>query len=200
MQPTIITHLSKDPKLKTLISTVEIQPLVNRGDLYSSLIRAIVGQQLSVKAAATIYGRFIDLFEDGYAYPEELLEMDLATLRSVGLSRQKSGYMHNIAQFFNENKLQNKDWTAMTDDEIIDFLTPIKGVGKWTVQMILMFTLHRDDVFPIDDLGVQNAMRSLYEMEETRRAFKAKMKEISAPWQPYRTHACRILWRWKDQI
>lgn len=200
MKKEIITHLSKDPKLKTLINTVEIQPLAERGDLYSSLIRAIVGQQLSVKAASTIYGRFIELFEDGYAYPEELLAMDLPTLRSVGLSRQKSGYIQNIAQFFTENKLQDKDWSAMTDDEIIDFLTPIKGVGKWTVQMILMFTLHRDDVFPVDDLGIQNAMRSLYEMEETGRAFKAKMKEISLPWQPYRTHACRMLWRWKDQI
>lgn len=200
MNKKVIAHLSKDPKLKMLLANVEVQPLSERGDLYSSLIRAIVGQQLSVKAAATIYGRFIDLFEDGYAYPEELLAMDLPTLRSVGLSRQKSGYMHNIAQFFTENKLQDKDWASMKDDEIIDFLTPVKGVGKWTVQMILMFTLHRDDVFPVDDLGIQNAMRSLFEMEETGRAFKAKMKEISLPWQPYRTHACRMLWRWKDQI
>jgi len=200
MNKKIIAHLSKDLKLKMLVANVEVQPLAERGDLYSSLIRAIVGQQLSVKAAATIYGRFIDLFEDGYAYPEEVMEMDLPTLRSVGLSRQKSGYIQNIAQFFTENKLQDKDWAAMTDDEIIDFLTAIKGVGKWTVQMILMFTLNRDNVFPVDDLGIQNAMRSLYEIEETGRAFKTKMKEISLPWQPYRTHACRMLWRWKDQI
>lgn len=200
MNKKIVAHLSKDAKLKKLLATIEITPSVERGDLYSSLIRAIVGQQLSVKAAATIYGRFIDLFEDGYAYPEELLAMDLPTLRAVGLSRQKSGYIQNIAQFFTEHKLQNKDWSKMTDEEIIDFLTPIKGVGKWTVQMILMFTLNRDDVFPVDDLGIQNAMRLLYNMEETGRAFKAKMKEISLAWQPYRTHACRLLWRYKDQI
>lgn len=198
MRKEIITHLSKDPHLKKLIETVEIASAHERGDLYSSLLRAIVGQQLSVKAASTIYGRFMDLFEDGYAYPEELLAMDLPTLRSVGLSRQKSGYVQNIAQFFTENKLQDKDWESMTDDEIIGFLTPIKGVGKWTVQMILMFTLHRDDVFPVDDLGIQNSMRDIYKMEETGRAFKAKMKEISLAWQPYRTHACRLLWRWQD--
>lgn len=198
MRKEIITHLSKDPKLKKLIEAVEIAPVHERGDLYSSLIRAIVGQQLSVKAASTIHGRFMNLFEDGYAYPEEILAMDLPTLRAVGLSRQKAGYIQNIAQFFTENKLQDKDWDSMTNDEIIDFLTPIKGVGKWTVQMILMFTLHRDDVFPVDDLGIQNSMRDIYKIEETGRAFKQKMKEIALAWQPYRTHACRLLWRWKD--
>ncbi|MFT4760762.1 MAG: DNA-3-methyladenine glycosylase II [Paraglaciecola sp.] len=200
MRKEIITHLSKDSNLKKLIETVEIAPAQERGDLYSSLMRAIVGQQLSVKAASTIHGRFMDLFEDGYAYPEELLAMDLPILKSVGLSRQKSGYVQNIAHFFTENELQDKDWESMTDDEVIDFLTPIKGVGKWTVQMILMFTLHRDDVFPVDDLGIQNSMRNIYKMEETGRAFKAKMKKISLTWQPYRTHACRLLWRWQDQI
>lgn len=198
MRKEIIKHLSKDPHLKKLMATIEIDSGHDRGDLYSSLIRAIVGQQLSVKAASTIHGRFMDLFEDGYAYPAEILAMDLPTLRSVGLSRQKSGYIQNIAQFFTENKLEDKDWDNMTDDEIIDFLTPIKGVGKWTVQMILMFTLHRDDVFPVDDLGIQNSMRDIYKIEETGRAFKAKMKEISLAWQPYRTYACRLLWRWQD--
>jgi len=198
MNENVIKHLSKDSKIKKLIETVTIAPSRSKGDLYEDLIRAIVGQQLSVKAAETIYGRFMGLFEDGYAYPEELLAMDLPTLRSVGLSRQKGGYIQNIARFFTENKLENKDWSEMTDDEIIDFLTPIKGVGKWTVQMILMFTLNRDDVFPVDDLGIQNAMRALYDIEETGRAFKPKMKEIAEPWQPYRTHACRLLWRWKD--
>ena len=200
MQTAIIHYLSKDPKLKKLIETIDINHPNERGDLYSSLIRAIVGQQLSVKAAATIYGRFIDLFEDGYAYPATLLEMDLPTLRAVGLSRQKASYIQNIAAFFTEHKLENKDWETMTDEEIIEFLTPIKGVGKWTVEMILMFTLHRPDVFPVDDLGIQNAMRSLYEIEETGKAFKTKMKEIATFWQPYRSYACYLLWRYKDQM
>ena len=194
----ILQHLSKDPKLKELILRIQVPEAQSKGDLYADLIRAIVGQQLSVKAAATIYGRFIELFEDAYAYPEELLAMDLATLRGVGLSRQKAGYIQNIATFFTTHKLQDKDWSAMTNEEIINFLTPIKGVGKWTVQMILMFTLDREDVFPVDDLGIQNAMRDLYDIDETGRAFKAKMVEIATPWQPYRTLACRYLWRWKD--
>lgn len=88
----------------------------------------------------------------------------------------------------------------MSDEEIIEFLSQIKGVGKWTVQMLLMFTLGRPDVFPVDDLGIQQAMIRLYQLNETGKDLKKKMQEIAEPWQPFRTVACRYLWRWKDTV
>ncbi len=198
MQNKIKTHLSKDPIFKPLVETIILESPTSKGDLYEDLLRSIVSQQLSVKAARTIYGRFLDLFEDGYAFPDELLEMDIPTLRSAGLSNSKSNYIQNVANFFKTEKLQKKNWSGMEDDAIIQYLTQIKGVGKWTVQMILMFTLDRQDVFPVDDLGIQNAIKGLYSLEETGKDLKKKMVEVAVPWQPYRTHACRYLWRWKD--
>lgn len=167
-------------------------------DVYYDLLESIVSQQLSVKAAATIHGRFMALFEDGIPYPEKLLALDVPTLRSVGLSNQKASYMHNVAAFFVQEKLHGANWDTLTDEEIIQKLTKIKGVGRWTVEMILMFTLGRPDVLPVDDLGIQQAMKRLYELEETGKALRARMVEIAEPWRPYRTHACRYLWKWKD--
>ena len=198
MKNEIHLHLSKDPIFKPLIENIEIPPPTSKGDLYEDLIRSIVGQQLSVKAARTIYGRFLDLFEDGYAHSEELLAMDIPALRTVGLSRQKASYIQNVAEFFKQEKLHKKDWSDIQDEEIIKYLTQIKGVGKWTVQMILMFTLNRPDVFPVDDLGIQHGVKGLYKLEETGKELKKKMIEIAEPWRPYRTYASRYLWRWKD--
>src|SRR5690606_35491475 len=120
-----------------------------------SLLQAIVDQQLSVKAAATIWKRFISLFGDGYPHPEVLLALSPQTLRSVGLSGQKTGYLKNIASFSLEKTLDYRKLRAMDDETLINYLTQIKGVGRWTAEMILMFTLTRPDVFPIDDLGIQ---------------------------------------------
>lgn len=167
-------------------------------DVYFDLLESIVSQQLSVKAAATIHGRFVGLFEDGLPHPEKLLALDVPTLRAVGLSNQKAGYMLNVANFFVTEKLHGVDWSTMTDEEIIKRLTAIKGVGRWTVEMILMFTLNRPDILPVDDLGIQNAIKRLYELEETGKALRIRMVEIAEPWRPYRTHACRYLWKWKD--
>lgn len=195
----IIAHLSKDPKLKQIIAEVgDLQFNTDRGELYAALMRSIVGQQLSVKAASTIHGRFITLFEDGFPYPDEVLAFDIETLRSVGLSRQKASYIQNVARFFKENELENKDWSELSEAEIIKYLTQIKGVGKWTVEMILMFSLHRDDVMPTGDLGIQQGMAKLYGLTETKKALEKRMLEISEPWRPYRTWACSYIWRWKD--
>ena len=150
----ILAHLSKDEQFKRVIHSTTIESDWDRdiGDVYLSLLRAISAQQLSAKAASTIFSRFLNLFEDEYPLPEVLKLMTVEELRTVGLSRQKANYMINVASFFSENKLMDNDWSLWSDDYIIETLTQIKGVGKWTVQMILIFSLNRLDVFPIDDL------------------------------------------------
>lgn len=184
--------------MKQVLESVEMFQWGTGNDVYSDLLESIVSQQLSVKAAATIHGRFIALFEDGFPHPEQLLALDVPTLRSVGLSNQKASYMRNVAEFFVQENLQAIDWSGFTDEEIIKKLTAIKGVGRWTVEMILMFTLNRPDVLPVDDLGIQNAMKRLYGLEETGKILRARMVELAEPWRPYRTYACRYLWKWKD--
>lgn len=195
----ILLHLSLDPKMKKVVETTTL-PVYDtaRSDLYYNLIRAIVGQQLSGKAASTIFGRFINLFADAYPHPDEVLALDMPTLRSVGLSRQKASYIVNVAEFFEKEQLHDKDWSDMDDNAIIKYLTTIKGVGKWTVQMILMFTLNRPDVLPLDDLGIQQGMMLLYDFEAKGRELKKKMTEIAETWRPYRSWACRYVWAWKD--
>ena len=198
MTSEIIAHLSKDKQFKKIIKSTEVPFSVDDGDVYLRLIRAIVSQQLSIKAANTIHGRFLDLFHDRYPEPEVLLGLDLPILRSVGLSYQKAGYIQNVAEFFQNENLMSKDWSLMEDNDIIEYLTQIKGVGKWTVQMLLMFTLNRPDVYPLDDLGIQQAVQKAYNIEEKGRILKNKMTEISEKWRPYRTYASLYLWAWKD--
>ncbi|MCB0662412.1 MAG: DNA-3-methyladenine glycosylase 2 family protein [Saprospiraceae bacterium] len=191
----IIAHLQQDPIMEKVIQTTPPLPEISGGEVYPYLVRSITSQQLSVKAAATIHGRFLDLFEEKYPHPEILSELDTEVLRSVGLSYQKAAYVKNVAQYFLEN--QDESWDKLTDGEIIQKLTTIKGVGKWTVEMVLMFALKRPDVFPIDDLGIRQAMIELYDVQLEKKALYQKLEEIAAPWGPYRTIACRYLWHWK---
>lgn len=191
-------HLSKDKIFKSLIEKIQLDLPVTDGDVYFYLIRSIVYQQLSGKAAGTIFSRFLELFSEEYPYPEPLLGFDIADLRAVGLSRQKASYILNVADFFQTHQLENNNWQEMEDNEIIQFLTQIKGVGKWTVQMILMTSLHRTDVFPIDDLGIQKGIQKLYGFEDKGKSLKKKMLELSESWRPYRTIASFYLWQFQD--
>jgi DNA-3-methyladenine glycosylase II len=193
-----IIHLSKDKSLKSLVDNISLPERNPSIDVYAGLIRSIVSQQLSVKAASTIHGRFLGLFENAYPDASILQNIDSTQLRSVGLSGQKASYVKNVAQFFTENNLFDKDWNLDTDDEIIDLLTQIKGVGKWTVQMILMFVLSREDIFPVLDLGIQHGIKEVYGLSEEKKELYAKMEEIAAPWKPYRSIACLYLWAIKD--
>jgi DNA-3-methyladenine glycosylase II len=191
-------HLSQDHQLAKVMAEITLPDLNPNGDAYYSLLESIVSQQLSVKVADVIFGRFVKLFPDEYPEPKLLIAKEIEELRSVGLSQQKANYFRNVALFFEEHMLNQRDWSVMSDDEIIDFLSQIKGVGKWTVQMLLMFTIKRPDIFPIDDLGIQQGMVKLYQLEETGKDLKKKMLEISENWKPYRTTASRFIWRWKD--
>ncbi len=193
-----ITHLNNDLYLQKIIRQTPTPVFSQQEDVYFNLLQSIVSQQLSTKVADVIFNRFCALFSDQYPHPEQLLGMSTEQLRSIGLSNQKAGYLQNVALHFSENHLHQQDWSTYSDDSIIQSLTAIKGVGPWTVQMILMFTLNRPDVFPVDDLGIQQAMQRLYNLSETGKSLKVKMLELSEPWRPYRTVACRFLWRWKD--
>ena len=190
----------KDPKLATLIDSVTL-PELKSNDVYFDLIESIVSQQLSVKAATTIHNRFLELFTTKYPYPEFVEALDLEEMRGVGLSYQKANYIKNTAVFWEEHQLLDKDWATLTDDEIIKLLSEIKGVGKWTVQMILMFTLQRTDVLPVDDLGIQQGMYMLYDLDkENIRNLKKQMEATAEAWRPYRSVVSRYIWRYKDTV
>jgi DNA-3-methyladenine glycosylase II len=192
--------LAQDAKLAPLLTMIELPEWPEQQtDVYATLLDSITSQQLSVKAAATIHQRFLDLFEDHYPDPNILIDLSPETLRQVGLSGQKSQYLRNTAAFFLENNLMQYNWKQHTEEEIVQLLTQIKGVGRWTVEMILMFSLHFPDVFPIDDLGIQQAIIKLYEISPDLKGkpLRKTMTEIAEPWRPYRSYASRYLWKWK---
>lgn len=195
-----ISHLKQHEKLRTLIENIVVPDFNPSGKVYFDLLESIVSQQLSIKAAATIFSRFCALFPDSYPHPDLLSSIEIERLRGAGLSNQKATYLQNVALFSLQYDLESHDWSVMNDEEIIDFLTQIKGVGKWTAQMILMFSIGRPDVFPVDDLGIQQAMARLYQLDEKDKKLKQKMIELAEPWRPYRTIASRYLWRWKDSV
>lgn len=169
-----------------------------RPDPYMDLLQSIVSQQLSVKAADTIFQRLLALFPRRYPSPDRLAAMSDDALRAAGVSRQKAGYLRNVAVFARGGGLRLARLRAMTDDEVIAHLTAIKGVGRWTVEMLLMFTLGRPDVFPVDDVGIQAAMIRLYGLRVRGRALRVRMEKIAAAWRPHRTAACQFLWQWRD--
>ncbi len=196
---TQLKQLKKDKKLSKVINHAAVAQVIQRKkDLYLALMRSIVGQQLSVKAASTIWGRFLALFPENYPEIELVLKMKTEALRKAGLSNQKAGYIINIAEYAKTGALEMKRINKMSDEAIIEMLISIKGVGKWTVEMILMFALGRENVFPVDDLGIQMAMIDIYQLEGSKKELQAKMKVIAEKWQPFRTLACLYLWQHKD--
>lgn len=158
-----------------------------------------MSQQLSTKVADVIYSRFIALYGGKQPTPQQILDTAFETLRGIGLSNAKVSYVKNVAQFEIEKGMDAKKLGKMSNEEVIAYLTQIKGVGRWTVEMLLMFALGREDVFAMDDLGIQNAMIKLYKLDRSdKKKFREDMLGIAAKWSPYRTYACVHLWRWKD--
>jgi DNA-3-methyladenine glycosylase II len=193
-----ILHLSKDKKFACLLTDQEAMVLSKRRDIPLYLCFSILGQQLSTKVATTIRKRFLKLYP-GNPSPEQILATSLETLRSVGLSGAKANYIQNVARFTIESGLDHKVLSKMKNEEIIEYLTRIKGVGRWTAEMLLMFTLGREDVFAVDDLGIQQAMVKVYKLNiANKKKLKEDMLRISSRWSPYRTYACLHLWRHKD--
>ena len=198
--PKITAHLSQEPRIAPLVARHTLSPRPDHGgNVYFGLLRSITYQQLSGRAAGTIFGRFLDLFPDGYPHPERLLDLSESDLRAVGMSRPKAGYLHGVAAFWLEHKLIDQDWSPLTDQEIIDLLTQIKGVGQWTVEMVLMFVLQRPDLLPLDDLVVRRNLIALFDLGHLKgKALVAAMSEAAEPWRPYRSFASRYLWEMEN--
>ncbi|NVO29814.1 DNA-3-methyladenine glycosylase family protein [Hymenobacter lapidiphilus] len=192
-----VQHLrTADPVLALLLDAGRpIAPAAHE-DLYLGLLRAIVSQQISTKAAAAIWRKFQGFFgPEGYPEPAALLAFSDEELRTAGLSRQKAGYLRAIADFALRDELDHAHLSQLNEEELTQHLTQIKGVGRWTAQMLCMFALDMPDVFPEGDLGIQNAMRRHYGLEETGRALLRRMTELAEPWRPYRTLASKYLWQ-----
>ena len=195
-----LLHLSKDRRLKRLIESQEPLNITRRKNAPYYLIASIMSQQLSTKVAQTIRNRFLALYDGRVPKPEDVLGTPFETLRSIGLSNAKAGYVHNVARFALEQGMDHRKLSKMDNEGIIAYLTQIKGVGRWTTEMLLMFCLGREDVFAIDDWGIQNAMIRLYKLDRSdKKAFRDDLLRISQKWSPYRTYACMHLWRWKDK-
>jgi len=201
--PAPLEHLrAADPVLRELIDRYGPDGLHERreggqSEHYGALVRAIVGQQLSTKAAAAIYRRLADRFGGREPTPAEILADDPEDLRaSAGLSRAKVVYLRSLAEHVTDGSLELDRLDSLSDDEVIAELTAVKGIGVWSAQMFLMFHLERPDVLAVGDLGIRKAMMVAYELEELPQA--AAMEAIAECWKPHRTLACRYLWRSLD--
>ena len=191
-------HLSKDKRLKKLVEQGKPFSLAVKKNIFLHLCGSIMSQQLNTRVAAVIHKRFVDLY-GGEPTPHQVLDTSIETLRGIGLSNAKAQYVQNVAKFAIENGMEVKKLQTMSNDELSAYLTQIKGVGRWTTEMLMMFALGREDVFSVDDLGIQNAMIAIYRLKkDDRKALREKMIRISERWSPYRTYACLHLWHYKD--
>jgi DNA-3-methyladenine glycosylase II len=191
-----------DPVMAALIDRYEDPDGVVRrrgrlpGDAYGALVRAIVGQQLSSKAARTIFERLVERFGDRTPTPRELLDADPDELRAVGLSRAKVAYLRDLAEHIEDGELDLERLAEAPDEEVAASLTAVKGLGPWTVDMFMIFHLGRPDVLPVGDLGIRRAAQIEYGLDELPDA--AELTAIAEPWRPHRTLACLYLWRSLD--
>lgn len=184
----------KDPVLKKLYKKYGPHKFENRSKfLYEELVESIIGQQLSGKAADTIFKRFLSLFNSKFPTHNQLLDIDTEKLRSAGMSYSKASYIKNIAKAFKDKELSISKLEKLTDEEVKKELTKIKGVGNWTAEMILIFTLKREDVFSLGDAGLKRAIKNLYKIETDKDILK-----LSEKWKPKRSYACWYLWRSLD--
>lgn len=191
-----IRHLSDaDPVMAGIIAQYKGETLQCRGDAYFTLMRSIVGQQISVKAADSVWNKLATSHEIS---PRNILKLSEADLRACGLSGQKAAYMRNISEHFVRHKISHGHWDAQDDEAVIADLSSIKGVGRWTVEMFLIFHLMRPDVFPIADIGLQKGIQKHY--KNKKELDKSAMQKLATKWQPYRTVATWYLWRSLDPV
>lgn len=193
-----VSNLVKDKKLARTIGEGG-HVLALHKNIPVRMMASIMSQQLNTKVADVIYKRFLDLYKGKEPTPQQVLATAPEKLRAIGLSNAKVGYVQNVAAFCIEHRITDQKLQAMANEDITELLVQIKGIGRWSVEMLLMFSLGREDVFAVDDLGIQQAMCTLYKIDASdKKAMKAKMLKISAKWSPYRTYACIHLWKWKD--
>ena len=187
--------MRRDPVLAPIIKQHKGRSLLDAPvvDPFSALVRTITAQQISTKAAATIHGRLVALMPGGVATPEALLSVSDEQLRTAGLSRQKSVYLRDLADKVSSGLLPVHSLADLDDDEVIEAIVKVKGLGRWSAEMFLMFRLRRPDVLPVDDLGIVTAIQRLYGLR--KRPKPDRIRKIAEPWRPYRTVACWYLWR-----
>ena len=181
-----------DPILNKLATIYPPPTFEDRSEfLFERLTDAIISQQLSVKAADTIFERFKKLFHSqNFPTPKQVLRLQEEKIRSAGISYAKISYIKSIAHAFNDGLINIQELKQMNDEEVIKNLTKLKGVGKWTAEMILIFTLQRPDVFSLGDLGLRRSIEKLYNISDVK-----KVEKLSQTWKPYRSTACWYLWR-----
>jgi DNA-3-methyladenine glycosylase II len=195
--PDAKAHLAKrDPVLRKLIKTYPDAVLGGRGDPFQTLARSIVGQQISVKAAQSVWGRFEQCA--GTVTAGNILALPDEAIRACGFSGMKVAYVKDLASRFDSGTIQPKRWARMDDEAVIEDLIQVHGIGRWSVEMFLIFHEMRPDVLPVDDLGLRRAMERAYNDGEPMT--KAQMREIGKRWQPYRSAATWYLWRSLDPV
>ena len=195
-----------DPVMRRVIRGIAGVHLSRRGDAFTTLSRAIVGQQISVKAAQTIWNRYAEACGAGSDAgvlgvrldPARVARMRLPKLRTCGLSARKADYLRDLARHFTTGALDPSEWPALDDEALIERLCDVRGIGRWTAEMFLIFHEMRADVFPVDDIGIQNAIARHY--NDNERLAIDEMREIAASWQPWRSVASWYLWRSLDPI
>ncbi len=200
MRADVLKHLRRDKLLLPALHDFEVTSLKRVENIALYLCLSIIGQQLSTRVAQIICDRFLELLGSQEPSCELISRIDKNELRAIGLSQMKANYIHNVCAYFIENKLDDQTVHALSDDELTGKLLEIKGVGKWTIQMLLMFAMAREDVFAPDDLGLRQAMTELYGISAlSNKESRQRMLEISQNWKPFRSYACLALWSWKDK-
>jgi len=195
--PEAVAHLvANDPVVAAIVAQYPNETLVCRGDAFGTLARSIVGQQISVKAAASVWRRLEAAL--GGVRPAAVAATDTAALLACGLSRAKAGYLGALARHFLDGLAEPGRWAAMDDTAVIADLVAIKGIGRWTAEMFLIFNLMRPDVLPLDDIGLRRAMAGAYGLERVPEP--AGMKAIAARWRPWRSVGTWYLWRSLDPL
>ena len=188
--------LNKDSRMQMLIERYGHPTFEKKNDYFQSLVRSIVFQQLSGKVADIIYQRLVSLVPKNRINPKSILMVSDNDMRGAGLSLRKVSYIKNLAVYFDTNVFSSKEVQKMSNEAISSELIQIKGIGQWTVDMFLMFTLNRPDIMTYSDLGIQKAMRIVFNLN--RLPTKSEMESLSARWKPYRTIACWYLWKIVD--
>ena len=190
-----IQHLTEDPKIKFLIKQFPKPQFSPDENYFNALSKSIIYQQLSGKVAKIIYTRFLNLFNSNDPTPDQYLKIKITDLQNIGLSKQKITYINNVSKFFKDND-KKVDFKIESEEEVSKKLIAIKGIGQWTIDMFMMFTLCKTDILPTGDLGIKKAFKKLYKLNDL--PSEKFMKNKSLSWQPYRTIACCYLWMLVD--
>lgn len=189
--------LAGDKKAQELFKNPVVIPEKTK-NVTKSLVFSIMSQQLSIQVASVMQKRFLALYEGKFPSAKTIRATPVEKIRAIGISQSKANYIHNVAEFIDTKKITVAKLDKMTDVEVIELLTQIKGVGKWTVEMLLIFGLKREDVFAVDDLGMQKTMIHLFKLKDLdKKTLRIKMEKLSQRWSPYRSFICLHMWRFK---